>query len=213
MKIKFFSKKLAKDIWRHEFIHSFNKYPRCKNQILFLRAFTGCDSTSSLFKKGKLQIIKIFDKNIDLCQSALQSLQENCLSNILCEHGIRILLARYNAPRSELNIDKYRHIQFIKATRLNRPVQLSSLPLTSAAARQHIHRGSNLVGEKFTAKSMGIDFRERAFTTDNDTIATSPRTIAHYDFLQLQERLWRQLWVSESWVIVVNNLWSVQWTS
>ncbi|KAG8323769.1 hypothetical protein J6590_107691, partial [Homalodisca vitripennis] len=46
----------------------------------------------------------------------------------------------YNAPKSEDDIDSFRYTQFIKSTRLNKPVQLSSLPPSSTAARQHILR-------------------------------------------------------------------------
>lgn len=56
------------------------------------------------------------------------------------ENGVRIFLAIYNAPKSEHSIDDFRYKQFIKSTRLNKPVQLSTLPPTSAAARQHINR-------------------------------------------------------------------------
>jgi hypothetical protein len=41
----------------------------------------------------------------------------------------------YNAPKSEHNIDNFRYTQFIKSTRLNKPMQLSSLPPTNATAQ------------------------------------------------------------------------------
>jgi hypothetical protein len=41
----------------------------------------------------------------------------------------------YNAPKSEHNIDNFRYTQLIKSTRLNKPMQLSSLPPTNAAAQ------------------------------------------------------------------------------
>jgi hypothetical protein len=40
-----------------------------------------------------------------------------------------------NAPKSEHNIDNFQYTQFIKSTRLNKPMQLSSLPPTNAAAQ------------------------------------------------------------------------------
>lgn len=46
----------------------------------------------------------------------------------------------YGAPKYEVNIDKIRYTQFIKATGFNRPVKLSFLPPTSESARQHIYR-------------------------------------------------------------------------
>lgn len=119
---------------------SFDKYPRSKKHILFLQAFSGCDTTSALFKKGKLSIIKMFEKHSNLDQSAQVFQQENCPLETLFENGVRVFLAMHNAPKSERSIDNFRYTQFIKSTRLNKPVQLSSLPPTSAAARQHINR-------------------------------------------------------------------------
>lgn len=39
---------------------SFNKYPHCKKNIMFLNAMTGCDPTSTLFGKGKIKVMKMF---------------------------------------------------------------------------------------------------------------------------------------------------------
>ncbi|KAK9872193.1 hypothetical protein WA026_016247 [Henosepilachna vigintioctopunctata] len=119
---------------------SFDQYPRTKKHILFLHAFSGCDTTSALFKKGKKTVTKALEKipNLDKLVEVFQ--QENCPVQTLFENGVRILLALYNAPKSEDNIDHFRYTQFIKLTKLNKPVQLSTLPPTSVAAHQHINR-------------------------------------------------------------------------
>lgn len=46
-------------------------------------------------------------------------------------------MALYNAPKSEDNIDHFRYTQFIKLTKINKPVQLSTLPPASVAAHQY----------------------------------------------------------------------------
>ncbi|GFU87669.1 uncharacterized protein TNCV_2935911 [Trichonephila clavipes] len=61
-------------------------------------------------------------------------------TNILHENGVRVLLAIYNAPKSENSIGTLRYTQLIKSTKLNKPVQLFDIPPTSAAANQHISR-------------------------------------------------------------------------
>lgn len=66
--------------------------------------------------------------------------KQNCPVQSLFENGVRTLLAIYNAPKSENCIDRLRYAQFIKLTKLNKPVQLSTLPPTSAAALQHFNR-------------------------------------------------------------------------
>lgn len=82
----------------------------------------------------------MLEKHPDLYSLAEPLQQKNCSSKILCDSGIRLLLAVYNAPQSEHNIDKCRYTQFIKSTMFNRPMQLSSLSPTSSAALQHIYR-------------------------------------------------------------------------
>ncbi|GFY57427.1 uncharacterized protein TNIN_484691 [Trichonephila inaurata madagascariensis] len=64
--------------------------------------------------------------------------EENCPVQALHEIGVRVLLVIYNAPNSENSLDNLRCTQFIKSTKLNKPVQLSNIPPTSAAAHQHI---------------------------------------------------------------------------
>uniref|UniRef100_A0ABM1HVZ4 Uncharacterized protein LOC107064220 n=1 Tax=Polistes dominula TaxID=743375 RepID=A0ABM1HVZ4_POLDO len=65
--------------------------------------------------------------------------EENCLVQRLFENGIQILLAVYNAPKSVDSIDHLRYAQYVKSTKLNKPVQLSNIPPTSVAAHQHFN--------------------------------------------------------------------------
>jgi hypothetical protein len=65
-------------------------------------------------------------------------------SRNIFENGVRVFLAMYNAPKSEHNIDNFPYTQFIKSTRLNKPMQLSSLPPTSAAAQSCLLPNPNL---------------------------------------------------------------------
>nr|CAI5849365.1 unnamed protein product [Callosobruchus analis] len=59
---------------------------------------------------------------------------------ILFESGLQILLAVYNAPKFVNSIDHLRYAQYVMLTKLNKPVQLTSLPPTSGAAHQHFNR-------------------------------------------------------------------------
>ncbi|GFY50124.1 uncharacterized protein TNIN_488681 [Trichonephila inaurata madagascariensis] len=96
----------------------------------------GCDTTSAFFKKGKKTFIRILENLPNLDQLAQILQEENCHVQTLHENGIRVLLAICNAPKSENRIDNLCYTQFIRSTKLNKPVQLSNLPPTSAAAHQ-----------------------------------------------------------------------------
>ncbi|GFS84477.1 uncharacterized protein TNCV_4606601 [Trichonephila clavipes] len=81
---------------------------------------------------------EVFFKKIN-SSSSIPRRKLSC-TNILHENGVRVLLAIYNAPQSENSIDNLRCTQFIKSTKLNKPVQLSNISPTRAAAHQHISR-------------------------------------------------------------------------
>lgn len=83
---------------------------------------------------------KTFVRTLDIFQ--FQSNESNISTRkLLCPNivwtGIRLLLVIYNATKSKINHLSY--IQFVKST-LDKPLQLSSLSLTSAAAYQHLNR-------------------------------------------------------------------------
>ncbi|GFY47219.1 uncharacterized protein TNIN_371541 [Trichonephila inaurata madagascariensis] len=94
----------------------------------------------SFLKKGGKTFIRILENLPNLDQLAQVFQEENCPVQALHENGVRVLLAIYNALQSENNIDNLRYTQFIMSTKLNKPVQLSNIPPTRAAALQHISR-------------------------------------------------------------------------
>ncbi|GFY76070.1 uncharacterized protein TNIN_466991 [Trichonephila inaurata madagascariensis] len=97
----------------------------CKEEIM----------TTSSLKLQQCNQNRIF-QFVDQLAQVLQ--EENCPVQALHEIGVRVLLVIYNAPNSENSLDNLRCTQFIKSTKLNKPVQLSNIPPTSAAAHQHI---------------------------------------------------------------------------
>ncbi|GFY41967.1 uncharacterized protein TNIN_275051 [Trichonephila inaurata madagascariensis] len=87
------------------------------------------------------EIPKEYLENLPNLDQLVQIFQEkNCPVQTLHKNGVRVLLAIYNVPPYESSIDNLRYTQFIKSTKLNKPVQLSNTPPTSAAAHQHISR-------------------------------------------------------------------------
>lgn len=118
---------------------SLSAFPKCKRHLLFLHAFTGCDTTSTLFRRGKTSILKLFEKQ-DLVRCAQVFEDLNSTPGTLIVHGIRFLLSVYGAPAKITCIDKYRYLSFAKQSRNKKRVQLACLPPTSASAQQHFYR-------------------------------------------------------------------------
>lgn len=117
-----------------------NSFPKCKEHILFLHAFTGCDTTSTFFKKGKIKFAKNFEKRHDLHESAKVFKNVNEDANNIFEAGITCILGLYGAPAKIKDLNTLRFNSFIKATAKKTSLVLSSLPPTTDAAFEHLKR-------------------------------------------------------------------------
>ena len=95
--------------------------------ILFIHEFSGCDTTSSIFRKGKLMIAKLFSRNSSL--KAISNVFYKCSSTRqeVTEAGELMFLALYNAREQDLNTHRY--LTFLKSTTKVKP-DLPSLPPT-----------------------------------------------------------------------------------
>lgn len=127
--------------------NSFRKYKFCKENILFLHALTGCDTTSCFYGKGKKSVFNSIEKksiNSDLKEAIEEFKLENQPQTSIYKNGLLILLYMYNAPKKITYVDKYKHTSFTKAISKKKkslkPVKLESLPPTSDAAKQHFYR-------------------------------------------------------------------------
>jgi len=119
---------------------SFNHQENIKNNVLFLHAFSGCDTTSALFHKGKTAALKLMKKRNDL------RIATGCFNNsdtsreTISLNGIKFFLAVYGASVKETSINNHRYSCFTKSVGKGKPVKLNLLPPTFEAAQQHIFR-------------------------------------------------------------------------
>lgn len=114
--------------------------PACKEHILFLHAFTGCDTTSAFYNKGKIKFAKNFEKRNNLHNSAAVFKNVNEDANNIFQAGITCILGLYGASANITDLNTFRFNSFIKATAKDTSVLLSSLPPTSDAAFEHLKR-------------------------------------------------------------------------
>ncbi|KYN11018.1 hypothetical protein ALC57_16836 [Trachymyrmex cornetzi] len=98
--------------------NSLNNFPFCRDNVLFLHAFSGCDTTS--------QALDIFKR-------------PNQTKEDIFESGMTAPLFLYKAPQKIACINSYRYICFAK-TVTNKAVNLANLPPTADAAKQHYFR-------------------------------------------------------------------------
>nr|CAI5842070.1 unnamed protein product [Callosobruchus analis] len=132
---------------------------------------TGCHEQEIFFKKiGKANVktqiySSTFKKLSNLKELAEAFEEKNCPAQRLFESGSQILLAVYNAPKSVDSIDHLRYAQYVKLTKLNKPVQLTSLPPTSGAAHQYFNRAYYQV-----QTWLGNDLEPQEWGLDNATV-------------------------------------------
>ncbi|KAK9878611.1 hypothetical protein WA026_022872 [Henosepilachna vigintioctopunctata] len=115
--------------------------PKCKEHILFLDAFTGCDTTSAFFQSGKNVFEKNFEKRTDLQNAATvfenecEDIDENFKAGVTCT------LTSYNAPQKVKDLNALIYNSFLKASGKKTCVKLPSLPPIAAdAAFEHFKR-------------------------------------------------------------------------
>lgn len=132
--------------------------------ILFIHAFGGCDTTSAIFRKGKLTIAKLVMKNPSLQNVSDVFYSPTSTHDAIANAGEKMFLATYSATVGDL--DKQRYGAFIKSTTRVKP-DLPSLPPTRGAARQHSYRVylqvQEWLGNTLEATSWGWDRGDDGF--------------------------------------------------
>ncbi|KYN12193.1 hypothetical protein ALC57_15644 [Trachymyrmex cornetzi] len=107
--------------------------------IAFVHAFSGCDSTSALFNQGKIKLLNILKQNTQLNEIVEIFREENADSHNISEAGERVLAALYGYSDDVRSLNDIRYYCFTRSvykTKFN----LASLPPTEDAARQHSFR-------------------------------------------------------------------------
>ena len=109
--------------------------------LLFAHAMTGCDTTSAIFKKGKVRGLKILQHNKELRDGVKIFNQKDASKQTIKDAGERFILKLYGSNSKSLNQLRYFMYNRIVAKKdLNTSFQLASLPPTSATAEQHSYR-------------------------------------------------------------------------
>lgn len=107
--------------------------------LLFLHAFSGCDTTSAVFGHGKNHFCTVIDKHPELQAKTKAFLDSDASLDELKKAGEEFLIFLYGGKPAGQNLEQLRYETFVKAaakTKLN----LSRLPPTSDAAEFHIMR-------------------------------------------------------------------------
>ena len=113
-----------------------------KNNLLFLHAVTGSDTTSAPYQQGKRKGYKVLKSNDHLAQTVTVFNMPGADAEDIAKAGEDFLLALYGASTSQ-SLDEFRLTAFRRKNAkksTNTVFQLASLPPMCAAAHQHSFR-------------------------------------------------------------------------
>lgn len=136
--IHFFKQGRGKTV---DVIYSSEENAAKKETILFAHAFTGCDTTSAIFQRGKNSIFHLFRKKPNLLKDIRVFYDPEASRQSIDDVGERLMLALYGVPIEDTHLDNYRFRRFqTSVARAKLEVRLAQLPSTLAAASQHFRR-------------------------------------------------------------------------
>lgn len=142
------------------------KNPTLARYILFYHAFTGCDTTSAIFNKGKLKITTLLKKFVNLEIAIDTFLDRKSDPDSIDAAGENVLVALYGG-QNEDSLNKLRYDGFSRSITKSK-FNLASLPPTKAAARQHslrtFHQIQHWMGNNLPAESWGWKHGSRGLT-------------------------------------------------
>eukprot|EP00112_Aurelia_sp_Birch-Aquarium-sp1_P004693 Seg1531.3 transcript_id=Seg1531.3/GoldUCD/mRNA.D3Y31 product="hypothetical protein" protein_id=Seg1531.3/GoldUCD/D3Y31 len=145
-----------------------SKICRC---ILFLHAFLGCDTTSSIFGIGKGLSLKAFNKSEQFQECARVFCDEFSSKEQVCAAGEKALITIYNG-KEEVALDKMRYNVFCeKLVSAKTQIRPEVLPPTSAAAKYHSMR---VYCQVMMWKGEEIDPRKWGWKVINDAMIPRP---------------------------------------
>lgn len=146
--------KIARKVYASQQLQSLG----LSNSILFLYAFSGCDTTSAIFNKGKMKCVKLYQKNKELHDIVESFNNRDSSHETIAEAGERFFLAIYGARPAEKSLNKHRFHCFTKSVTKIKP-DIALLPPTEGASRQHsfrvFHQVQKWLGNELSPESWG----------------------------------------------------------
>ena len=124
-------------IWKIRDVADFHGPIICRN-ILFIHAWSGCDTTSYIQGKGKGNIIQKLKKSESAPELANTFLKENSTHKEIEDAGIKLFLLNYNGRDTD-TLGKLRYAKFIETAASNTTIiDPALLPPSRRAAYFHI---------------------------------------------------------------------------
>lgn len=116
-------------------LYEANKNIKLKSILLFAHAFSGCDTVSSIFNKGKHSLLNLILKDPTLREEVDKFYKAQSTSDEIKEAGEKVMLQLFGS--NEKSINECRIDRFSVSVTSAKSVNLATLPPTSSASHQH----------------------------------------------------------------------------
>lgn len=107
--------------------------------VLFIHAFSGCDTTSAVFRQGKKKLVDILKNNSSLKDLSGNFKDSNANKETITKSGERIMASLYTKSTTMKTLSELRYELFARSVTKSK-FNLACLPPTSGACKQHALR-------------------------------------------------------------------------
>ncbi|KAF7998623.1 hypothetical protein HCN44_011031 [Aphidius gifuensis] len=115
-----------------------SEYGDLKPFLLFAHVFSGCKTTSSIYKKGKITILNMIKKNMDMQTAAKVFYNQSSSASDVAIATEKIFLCLYQSKGAQQSLETLRYNSYVSlASNLTVEQRLASLPPTLFTAHQH----------------------------------------------------------------------------
>ena len=149
--------------------------------ILFIHAICGCDTTSRLFGIGKGTSLKKYTSSANFRAQAVVFREDDASVEAIVDAGERAIVSLYSGKQSD-TLDDLRYNKFCeKSASRSKHVQPQNLPPTSAAAKYHSMRVYLQVtkwkGLTLRPEEWGWQIRDGEFTAIMTDLSAAPENL------------------------------------
>lgn len=160
-------------------------FEECKDILLFCHAVSGCDTTSSLFRKGKVKSLNLLKKEERLRKTVSVFNDRDATKEQIAVAGETFIIALYGKSANK-TLDEHRFYMYHQHTakkRLQAHFDLATLPPTSAAASQHsfrvYHQVQKWLGHDLDPCQWGWSLVDNSLQPIPTTLPPAPERIMH----------------------------------
>lgn len=158
--------------------------------VLFLHAFTGCDTTSSVFRKSKVAFAKLYLKSPEVQKAASVFSDPSSTITEVQKAGEICILRWYGAPAKEVSLNAYRYRSFLKSVATIKP-DISCLPPTEGAVKQHslrtFHQVQQWLGNNLPPQVYGWKIEMNCLVPVHSELAAAPQDILKMIFCRCKK--------------------------